>query len=166
MEKAERVAIGRFVMRTKEYLAAVRARDGALALSTMRFADEVRPQSQVPTGGAKKPAKKQIDNAVAVIEELSTEWKPDSYTDCYRKRLSDVIERKRKGGKIEAPDAEPEPKPAEDLMAALERTLANVKAGREPRAPDDGAEEDGKAKKSSQKKSKAKGSRKKAKAGS
>ena len=50
MESTERVAIGRFVMRTKEYLAAVRARDGALALSTMRFADEVRPQSQVPTG--------------------------------------------------------------------------------------------------------------------
>ena len=57
-------------MRTKEYLAAVRARDGALTLSTMRFADEVRPTSQVPTGG-KKPTRKQVDNAVAVIEELS-----------------------------------------------------------------------------------------------
>ncbi len=137
MENAERVAIGRFVMRTKEYLAAVRARDGALALTTMRFADEVRPTSQVPTGAKKKPAKKQIDNAVAVIEELSTEWKPDSYTDCYRERLSDVIERKRKRRKIEVPDSEPEPKPAEDLMAALERTLANVKAGRDPKAAED-----------------------------
>ena len=134
MENAEQVAIGRFVMRTKEYLAAVRARDGALALSTMRFADEVRPQSQVPTGGAKKPAKKQIDNAVAVIEELSTKWDPESYTDCYRERLRKVIESKRKGGKVEAPEAEPEPKPAEDLMAALEATLANVKAGRDPRS--------------------------------
>ena len=43
-------------MRTKEYLAAVRARDGALALSTMRFADEVRPTSQVPTGGRSRRA--------------------------------------------------------------------------------------------------------------
>ncbi len=136
MTKSERVAIGRFVMRTKEYLAAVRARDGALALSTMRFADEVRATKPVPTGG-KKPAKKQVDNAVAVIEELSTDWDPSSYTDCYRKRLSDVIERKRKRRKIEVPEAAPEPKPAEDLMAALERTLANVKAGRDPKAAED-----------------------------
>ena len=74
MGRSERVAIGRFVMRTKEYLVAVRVRDGALALTTMRFADEVRPRA-VPTGG-KKPAKKEVDNAVAVIEELSTEWDP------------------------------------------------------------------------------------------
>jgi DNA end-binding protein Ku len=138
MEKAERVAIGRFVMRTKEYLAAIRAHDGALALSTMRFADEVRSAKQVPTGG-KKPTKKQIDNATAVIEELSTEWKPESYTDCYRERLSKVIAKKRKGGKIEAPKAEREPKPAEDLMEALERTLANVKAGREPKSNEEKA---------------------------
>ena len=49
------VALGRFVMRTKEYLAAVRARDGALALTTMLFHDEVRPTGKVPTGG-KKPS--------------------------------------------------------------------------------------------------------------
>jgi DNA end-binding protein Ku len=153
MENAEQVAIGRFVMRTKEYLAAVRARDGALALSTMRFADEVRPQSQVPTGDAKKPAKKQIDNAIAVIEELSSDWDPESYTDCYRERLRRVIDSKRKGGKIEAPEAEPQPKPAEDLMAALEATLANVKAGREPRASE--KESSNKRKKGGAKKTKA-----------
>jgi DNA end-binding protein Ku len=133
MEKADKVAIGRFVMRTKEYLVAVRTRDGALTLSTMRFADEVRPTSKVPTGG-KKPTRKQVDNATAVIEELSTEWDPATYTDCYRKRLSDVIERKRKRRKIEAPEQAPEPKPVGDLMEALEATLANVKAGRSPAA--------------------------------
>ncbi len=134
MENAEKVAIGRFVMRTKEYLAAVRARDGALTLSTMRFADEVRPSSQVPTGGKKKPAKRQIDNAIAVISELSTDWDPASYTDCYRERLRKVIESKRKRRKIEVPEAEPEPKPVADLMEALEQTLENVKAGRDARA--------------------------------
>jgi DNA end-binding protein Ku len=133
MEKAEKVAIGRFVMRTKEYLTAVRARDGALALTTMRFADEVRPTSPVPTGG-KKPTKKQIDNAVAVIEELSTDWDPESYTDCYRERLRKVIDSKRKRRKIQVPEAEPEPKPVADLMEALEQTLENVKAGRDARA--------------------------------
>jgi non-homologous end joining protein Ku len=50
-----------------------------------------------------------------------------------------VIAKKRKGGKIEAPKAEREPKPAEDLMEALERTLANVKAGREPKSSEEKA---------------------------
>jgi DNA end-binding protein Ku len=133
MEHEERVAIGRFVMRRKEYLAAVRVRDGALALSTMRFADEVRPTKPIPTGG-KKPSRQQLQNAVAVIEELSTEWDPESYEDCYRERLRKVIERKRKGRKIEAPETEREPKPVPDLMAALEATLANVREGRDARA--------------------------------
>ncbi|HKN93174.1 MAG TPA: Ku protein [Thermoleophilaceae bacterium] len=129
MEKSGRAALGRFVMRTKEYLAAVRVRDGALTLTTMLFHDEVRPTSDVPTGG-KKPSKKELDQAVALIEELSTDWKPDRYEDCYRERLRRVIEDKRKRRKIEAPEPEKQPQSTPDLMAALERTLANARAGR------------------------------------
>jgi DNA end-binding protein Ku len=128
MGKEERAALGRFVMRTKEYLAAVRVRDGGLELTTMRFHDEVRGTSEIPTGG-KKPTKKTLDNAVAIIEELSTDWDPERYEDCYRERLRGVIERKRKGATIEAPEPERQPKPVPDLMAALEQTLARVREG-------------------------------------
>jgi DNA end-binding protein Ku len=137
MSRTERAALGRFVMRTKEYLAAVRVRDGALTLTTMRFHDEVRPTGPIPTGG-KKPAKQALDNATAVIEELSTDWDPESYTDCYRERLRRVIEDKRKRRKIEVPEPEKQPSPAPDLMAALERTLQNAKAGRDIRTGPDG----------------------------
>jgi DNA end-binding protein Ku len=141
MAGQERVALGRFVMRTKEYLVAVRARDGALALTTMLFHDEVRRTRGIPTGG-KKPSKKQLDNAVAIIEELSTEWDPESYTDCYRERLRRVIEDKRKRRTIEVPKAEKEPDPVPDLMQALEATLERLRKGEDPRAP--GPEESGK----------------------
>jgi DNA end-binding protein Ku len=137
MESAERVALGRFVMRTKEYLAAVRVRDGALSLSTMLFHDEVRPTKPIPTGG-KKPTKQQLERAAAVIEELSTDWQPERYEDCYRERLRRVIDSKRKRRKIEAPKPETEPAPVPDLMAALERTLENARAGRDVRAEPDG----------------------------
>jgi DNA end-binding protein Ku len=133
MEQSERVAIGRFVMRTKEYLAAIRARDGALLLTTMLFHDEIRPTKPVPTGG-EKPSRQQLDQAVAVIEELSTDWEPERYEDCYRTRLMKVIERKRKRQTIEAPKPEKEPSPADDLMEALKASLDNVRAGRDPRA--------------------------------
>jgi len=137
MGRTERAALGRFVMRTKEYLGAMRVRDGALTLTTMRFHDEVRPTEPVPTGG-KKPVKKALDNAIAVIEELSTDWDPESYTDCYRERLRRVIDDKRKRRKIEVPEPEKQPAPAPDLMAALERTLQNAKAGRDIRTRPDG----------------------------
>jgi DNA end-binding protein Ku len=129
MESRLRVALGRVVLRTKECLVAVQVRDGVLALATMLFHDEVRPTGNIPTAG-KKPSKRALDGAVAIIEELSTEWNPESYTDCYRERLREVIRRKRRGSTIEAPEAEKEPTPAPDLMAALERTLENARAGR------------------------------------
>ena len=51
MRRSERVALGRFVMRTKEYLVAIRVRDDRLALSTMLFGDEIRPAKDIETGG-------------------------------------------------------------------------------------------------------------------
>jgi DNA end-binding protein Ku len=122
MESTDRAALGRFVMRTKEYLVLVRPRDGLLALTTLRFHDEVRPTDEIAPGG-RKPAKGKIEGAVAVIESLSTDWEPERYTDCYRERLEQVIEDKKKGKRIQAPDQAEEPAPAPDLMAALQETL-------------------------------------------
>ena len=124
MAKSDRVALGRFVMHTKEYLAAVREREGALALSTMRFPDEVRPVSVLPEADA-QVSKKAVDNAVAIINELATDWEPEKYDDHYRKRLKKVIDSKRKGQTVTAPEPmdEEDLKPAPDLMAALRKTL-------------------------------------------
>jgi len=136
MGRSDRVALGRFVMRTKEYLVAIQVRDDRLALTTIRFADEIRPTKDIDTGG-RKPSKQQLDQAVALIEALSTDWEPGAWKDRYRARLQDVIERKRKGKRIAAPKQQEEPSPVPDLMAALERSLAEA-TGR--RAPDGGAD--------------------------
>jgi DNA end-binding protein Ku len=133
MEKQDRAALGRFVMHTKEYLVAVQARDRALALTTMLFHDEVRPTKGIPTGG-KKPSRKQLENAIAIVEELSTDWDPERYEDCYRERLKRVIDDKRKGKTIHAPRPEKEPDPVPDLMAALDRTLERLRNGEDLRA--------------------------------
>jgi DNA end-binding protein Ku len=128
MESTGRAALGRFVMRTKEYLVLVRPRDGLLSLTTLRFHDEVRSTDEIAPGG-RKPAKSKIDGAVAVIESLSTEWEPERYTDCYRERLQGVIDDKKKGKRIKAPEQVEEPKPAPDLMAALQETLDRMGSG-------------------------------------
>jgi DNA end-binding protein Ku len=125
MQGTERAALGRFVLRTKEYLVAVRVRDDLLSLTTMRFHDEVRPTKPVP-GGGRKPAKERLDNAVKLLEAMSVDWDPSRYEDCYRERLLEVIERKKKGKHITVPDDEDEPSPIPDLMAALEQSLAQA----------------------------------------
>jgi DNA end-binding protein Ku len=128
MSRTDRAALGRFVMRAKEYLAIVRARDGVLTLTTMLFADEVRSTKDVEAATQKshKPTPKQVNAAVAVIEELTTDWDPSRYEDEYRKRLKAVVNRKRKGETIKSPTAAKAPSPAPDLMDALERTLAEM----------------------------------------
>jgi DNA end-binding protein Ku len=131
MSRTERAALGRFVMRAKEYLAIVRERDGALTVTTMRFADEVRDPGDVgaATQKAHKPTRKQLDAAVAIIEELTCDWEPDKHKDRYRARLKRVVDRKRKGETIKAPKQSEAPEPASDLMAALEQTLEQLSKG-------------------------------------
>jgi len=130
MARTDRAALGRFVMRTKEYLAIIRERNGRLVLTTMLFHDEVRPAKGVPKPTKKdKPAKKEVDRAVRLIEALATDWDPSSYEDTYQKRLRKIIRRKRKGETVEAPKTEKAPAPAPDLMEALEETLAGIKGG-------------------------------------
>jgi DNA end-binding protein Ku len=134
MARTGRAAVGRFVMRAKEYLAIVRAQDRALMLSTMLFADEVRETKEIETAGQKshKPSAAQLKAAVAVIEELSGDWEPGEWKDRYRRRLQDVVSRKRKGKTIKAPEPR-ETAPsgeAPDLMAALEQTLAEMRDGK------------------------------------
>ena len=129
MERSERAALGRFVLRSKEHLVLIRAREQRLTLTTMRFHDEVRPTKGVPTPTKRdKPAKKEIDQAVVLIEALACPWDPERYEDQYSKRLKRIVQRKRKGQTIDVPEPEKAPSPVPDLMAALERSLEEAKA--------------------------------------
>ena len=129
MERTERAALGRFVLRTKEYLVVIRAAGGRMKLTTLRFHDEVRPTKDVPKPTKRdKPAKKEVDQAVALIEALACPWDPERYEDTFQKRLKKIVRSKGKGKSVEAPEPEKEPSPVPDLMAALEESLAGIKS--------------------------------------
>ena len=132
MEGHDRAAIGRFVLRTKEYLVALRVRDGLLS-ARRRCASPTRsatPRTSTCRRPPRQGLKEEVANAVALIEELGTDWDPKKYKDRHRDRLLKMIEQKHKGQTIKAP-AEPEvPEAVPDLMKALEESLAEVRAGR------------------------------------
>jgi DNA end-binding protein Ku len=132
MQESGKVAISRFVFRNKEHLAALRAGDGVLTLTTMRFADEVVPPSDledVLPESKQKVAKREVEMAEQLIDSLTTEFDPSAYRDEYREQLLALIERKAEGKDVlTAPEAEePQPTKAPDLMAALEESIAAVK---------------------------------------
>src|SRR5213592_1732560 len=136
MEGSGKVAIARFVFRNKEHLAAIRPGDGVLTLTTMRFADEVVPPSELddvlPTEKP-KVAKLEVEMAEQLIDSLTRRFDPEAYRDEYREQLLSLIERKAAGEEVvAAPEGEErEATKAPDLMAALEESIAAVKGKRE-----------------------------------
>jgi DNA end-binding protein Ku len=124
-----KVGIGRFVLRTKEYLAALRPLDGALVLSTMLFADEVISASdlEIKTTSDTKPSERELTMARQLVGSLSAEWEPEKYTDDYRAKVLELIEAKAAGNEIAVPEEPERPAPVVDLMAALEASLARAK---------------------------------------
>jgi DNA end-binding protein Ku len=151
MEEQGKVALARFVMRTKQYLAAVRAKEGMLLLSTMVYADEIVPPEQLPELDDIDRIKvndKEVAMAAQLIDSLSADFEPERFRDTYRDQVLELIERKASGEEIVVEAAEaPEATSVVDLMAALE---ASVKDAREARkrhptavgAADDADEED------------------------
>ncbi|MDQ2630701.1 MAG: Ku protein [Actinomycetota bacterium] len=130
MENSGKAAIARFVFRNKEHLSAIRASDGVLTLTTMRFHDEVVPADELDVLPDKKQkvAKREREMAEQLIDSLSTEFEPNQYRDEYREQLLALIEKKAEGKEIVAPEAEePKATKAPDLMAALEESIAAVK---------------------------------------
>jgi DNA end-binding protein Ku len=133
MDARSKVAIGTVVMRNKQYLAAIRPLNGALAMSTMRFADEVVPRSEVdgvPRRVA-KPEAKALKLATQIVDSLAGDWKPEQYHDTYAEELRTRIGRKDKGKDVvdEAPAADTGAQIL-DLMEALEQSVADAKGRR------------------------------------
>jgi DNA end-binding protein Ku len=132
MEEADKVAIARVVIRSKENLVALRSYGGAITMETMLFPDEVTQPESIEelsaVDGDVKTTKRELDMAKQLIESLSGDFDPTGYRDEYRERVLDLIERKAAGETItiEAPAAEKKEVP--DLMAALEASISASKS--------------------------------------
>jgi DNA end-binding protein Ku len=124
MDAAGRAALARFTFHNREYLAAIRPYENVMVLHTMRFADElVAPKDlDVPRAG-RKPDDREIKMAQKLIEALHEEFRPERLHDEYREAILAAIKAKAEGKEITA-DEEPDTEAPDDLMAALEASLA------------------------------------------
>jgi DNA end-binding protein Ku len=144
MEEQDRVAIARFVMRSKQYLCAIRAQDGVLVLSTMVYADEVNAPEELTELDEMEDidvSERELRMARQLVESLTDEFEPSRFEDTYRVQVVDLIERKAAGEEeIVAPPAPAAEEKLVDLMAALEESVKEAKEarGRHPSAAADG----------------------------
>src|SRR2546428_12605748 len=137
MKSTGKVGIGQFVLRTKQYLAAVRPVGKALALSTMLYADEVVDQGEVEglPGAEAKPREKELQMAEQLVESLAAEFDPKKYRDTYREEVLALLEKKAEGQEIVAEPADEEPRgKVVNLMDALAKSLAAARKGGAPEA--------------------------------
>ena len=142
MREANKVAIGRIVIRSKQQLCALRPTGDVMTLATMLFGDEVLAPDrldELDALGEAEASKRELAMAQQLIDSLSGEFDPSKFRDDYRDRVLDLIERKAAGEEIAVqPEAE-DNAPAPDLMAALEASLAEVQGGDDAKESNGGA---------------------------
>jgi len=133
MEESNKVAIGRFVMRNKQYTAAIRAEEGRLVMSTLAYADEVLDPAtidELQDLDDVEVSAKEIAMAESLVDSLTAAFEPAKYRDEYREQVLDLIQIKASGEAFELPETVAEKPKVVDLMAALEASVAKAKEAR------------------------------------
>jgi DNA end-binding protein Ku len=133
LKETGRVGIGRFVLRTKPHLVALRPMEDALALETLYFGDEVRDaRPLVGELGRADVTDREVDVSKLLVEALAMEWDPSVFADEYREELLRMIA-ERTPEHIEEPSDAPAPEAhVGELLEALKRSVEEAKARRKP----------------------------------
>jgi DNA end-binding protein Ku len=136
LKESGRVGIGRFVLRTKPHLVALRPMERILALETLYFGDEVRDADRLVNGlGSGAVTQREVDISKQLVEALASEWDPSRFADEYREELQRMIA-ERKPEHVEEPDEESSEDAGsriKDLMETLRRSVEAAKANPKPK---------------------------------
>ncbi|MCY1406002.1 Non-homologous end joining protein Ku [compost metagenome] len=139
LESSGKVALAEVVLRTRQHLAALMPVESALVLVMLRWPAQVRSLDVLELGpevtGAKL-ARGELDMARRLIEDMSSEWKPEDYQDNFTAKVMELVGRKAKAGRIERVEGPAEEAAARgadiiDLTELLRRSLGGKKAGKE-----------------------------------
>jgi DNA end-binding protein Ku len=128
-----RAAIARLTMRGRQQLVAVRSTGDALVVESLRYADEVVPSGDVlDPDSIPEATAKEVKLARSFLQELEVDFDPSRYHDEYQQELEALIDRKVEQGDVAtqpAPADAPSSTPVDDIMAALEASLASARGG-------------------------------------
>jgi DNA end-binding protein Ku len=126
MSQDGRVGIAKVSFRDREHLAALRFKGDAFVLETMFWPDEIREVDFGDVDVHVKVRTQELEMARTLIENLTSGWNPEEFTDEYRQALLRIVEAKVSGEEIEVIEEAPAGKVV-DLMEALKASVAAAK---------------------------------------
>lgn len=128
LEESGKIGVAKITIRSKEQLAIVRVYKNTLVMEIIHFPDEVRDVGDVPNiPSVEAVVQKELDTALMLVEQLTTEFDPTKYTDDYRTALMQLIEEKKTESTVVANEKRPLPDNVTDLMSALQASLDKTK---------------------------------------
>ena len=133
LSDGKKVGIAKVVIKTRQYLAGVKALKDALVLELMHFAEELADAEKLHLPKKTTVGKREKDMAEALVKSMSSKWDPEKYKDDYREALMEVIEEKVESGGKEIEEKPKEKKPSTkviDLVAVLQESLVQSKGGK------------------------------------
>ena len=123
--KAKKVAVARYVLRSKEKLAVLKAEGDVIILNQMRYHDDIRDfqELDLPKIAVEKD---EVELALTLIDRLTRPFEPQDYDDTYKHELLRIIQDKIEGRRPAARGEAPKPTPVGDLMSTLKESLEQV----------------------------------------
>ncbi|MBT2726918.1 Ku protein [Bacillus sp. ISL-75] len=126
--ESQKVGLAKIIIRSKEQLAVIRVYENVLVMETIHYPDEVRKAGDVPSVPSEdKVTKRELDTAILLIDQLTTDFEPEKYTDEYRTALLELIESKRSGQETVTAATKEVASNVTDLMAALQASIDRTK---------------------------------------
>jgi DNA end-binding protein Ku len=125
LHETNKIAIGKVLLREKEYMVALRAYQRGLVMHQLKYLDEIRPMDEIGNlDSLHKVDSKELSLGKTLVENLTTEkFDPGQYSDTYAKELEKLIEAKSKGQKAVPNQVEEEPEETTDIIEALKASL-------------------------------------------
>ncbi|WP_318508868.1 Ku protein [Bacillus sp. T3] len=128
LAETAKVGLAKIIIRSKEQLGVIRVYENTLVMETIHYPDEVRKTDDVPNVPQESNVtEKELDTAIMLIDQLTTEFQPEKYKDDYRTALMELIESKRTGQETVAPATKETVSNVTDLMAALQASIDRTK---------------------------------------
>lgn len=127
LKKTAKVAVGRFVLRNREHLVALRPEEDLIVLEQMRFADEIKKPSGLDLPDKEEANDRELDMAIKLIDQLTEPFRPEQFHDTYREDLEKAIADKARGKPVTTAEEAPVPTEVPDLMARLRESLEQAR---------------------------------------
>ncbi|MBC7685913.1 MAG: Ku protein [Bdellovibrionales bacterium] len=152
LRKTGKIGIANVVIRVKQHLAALVCMGDVIVMNTLRYSDEIRETDELKIPSSKETDKagisdKELKMAMALVEGMSEEWKPEQYHDTYREDVLALVEKKVKAKEtktITMPGKEKAPASSSnviDLVALLQQSLGKKPGGKAAAANDEDEDE-------------------------